>query len=345
MIHSFLWNALFLVSPTFFSSCSHFLFTSFFLLVEAYCDSMLGLCVSSDEWDNVLEVLDIMKRQGLTQERSSYRACLQACFEVGNGASAKEILNAMEQARVKPEPADVSLVVAAMCRNNKSQAGFWKQALSLLQSTEAGEITNGDNDKQVVPVEAYDAIFSCMAAERQWKHAVQLLRRMEVGSKNPKSGGSHPKPELSTYRSVLECCVAASQPEQAVQVLYSMKNHGVQPTVYAFELVISALSRKVMWRRAVQLLDLMGDMDIPKSVVTYNNVISACARGREVGMAKSLLARMRKEGVRPNVISFNSVISACAGTSRWKDALAVVDQCHREPGVSPDIYTYTNAMR
>jgi pentatricopeptide repeat protein len=306
---------------------------------------VLGLCVSSDEWDSVLEVLDIMKRQGLAQELSSYRACLQACFEVGNGASAKEIFIAMEQALVKPEPADISLVVAAMCRSNKSEAGFWKQALSLLQST-SGEITDGDGDKdkQVVPVEAYDAILSCMVEERQWKQAVQLLRLMEQGSK-PKSGGSYPKPELSTYRSVLECCVAASQAEQAVQVLYSMKNHGLQPTVYAFELVISALSRKVMWRRAVQLLDLMDELHIPKTVVTYNNVISACARAREVGMAKSLLAKMRKEGVRPNVISFNSVISACAGTSRWKDALELVDQCHREPGVTPDIYTYTNAMR
>ena len=306
---------------------------------------MLGLCVSSDDWDSVLEVLDIMKRHGLVQERSSYRSCLQACVEVGNGASAKEILTAMEQALVKPEPADISLVVAAMCRNNKSQAGFWRQALSLLQSTTA-EIPKGgrgNKDKQVVPVEAYDAVLSCMVAERQWKQAVQLLRRMEEGSKA--NFGSHPKPELSTYRSVLECCVAASQAEQAVQVLYSCKNHGYPPTVYAFELVISALAKKVMWRRAVQLLDLMGDLNVPKTVGTYNTVISACARAREVGMAKSLLAKMRKEGVRPNVISFNSVISACAGSFRWKEALELVDQCHREPGVTPDIYTYTNAMR
>jgi pentatricopeptide repeat protein len=309
---------------------------------------VLGLCASSNEGDSaVLEVLAIMKRQGLTQERSSYRACLQACFEVGNGASAKEILTSMEQALVKPEPADISLVVAAMCRNNKSEAGFWKEALSLLTST-AGENTDGDGnkDKQVVPVEAYDTILSCMVKARQWKQAVQLLRLMEEeeGS-NPKSGRSHPKPELSTYLSVIECCVAASQAEQAVQVLYSMKDRGLQPTLHAFELVISALSRKLLWRRALQLLDLMDATDVPKTVVTYNTVISACARAREVGMAKSLLAKMRKEGVRPNVISFNSVISACASTSRWKDALAVVDQCHREPGVSPDIYTYTNAMR
>lgn len=89
----------------------------------------------------------------------------------------------------------------------------------------------------------------------------------------------------------------------------------------------------------------MEEMKIPKTVVTYNTVISACARSREVGMAKNLLNRMRKEGIRPNEVSFNSVIGACASTARWKDALTVLDQCYREPGVKPNIYIYTNAMR
>ena len=118
-----------------------------------------------------------------------------------------------------------------------------------------------------------------------------------------------------------------------------------QPTVYSFELVIKALSQKLQWRRAIQLLDSMEESGIPKTLEEYNSVISACARAREVGTAKNLLVRMRKEGIRPNVRSYNSVISACASTLRWKDALTMLDQCHREPGVTPDIYTYTNAMR
>ena len=89
----------------------------------------------------------------------------------------------------------------------------------------------------------------------------------------------------------------------------------------------------------------MDEMQIPKTVVTYNTVISACARAREVGMAKNLLSRMRKEGIRPDVVSFNSIIGACASTARWKDALAVLDQCSEEPGVVPNIYIYTNAVR
>ena len=89
----------------------------------------------------------------------------------------------------------------------------------------------------------------------------------------------------------------------------------------------------------------MEEMEIPKTVVTYNTVISACARAREVGMAKNLLSKMKKEGIRPNEISFNSIIGAYASTARWKDALSLLDQIKFEPGVVPNIYIYTNAMR
>jgi pentatricopeptide repeat protein len=233
---------------------------------EAYCDSVLGLCVAYDEWESVLEVLDIMKRQGWTQERSSYSACLQASFEAGNGASAHDILQAMEKAAVDPTPSDIGLTVAAMCRNNHhhnhnrrptnrdnhtqtsttntnqpssaaaatpAPTGWWRKALGLIQSTATNTKVGGGNT--LIPVQAYDAVLECMVEERQWKEAVRLLRAMEEGSsfQHTKgqpipSGGFHPAPEVSTYREVIECCVTTNQAEQAVQVLYSMKNRGVK---------------------------------------------------------------------------------------------------------------------
>lgn len=89
----------------------------------------------------------------------------------------------------------------------------------------------------------------------------------------------------------------------------------------------------------------MDELDVKKTAVIFNSAISACSKAGEVGTAKKLLGQMRREGTKPNIYSFNAVMSACAGTSRWKDALTVLDQCHREPGVEPDIITYTNAVR
>lgn len=201
-------------------------------LSQAYCDKVLGLCVASDEWDHVLEVLEVMKRHGLQQGPSSYRACLQACFEAGNGSSAKEILSAMEKAGIDAEPVDIGLTAAAMCRNNMSEKGWWRKALNLLKDHSHGNdsintVTSHDNP---IPIQAYDAVLECMVEERQWKEAVRFLRLMEKGSVQTakKENGIYPKPAVSTYRAVIESCAGSNQAEQAIQVLTSMKNQGIK---------------------------------------------------------------------------------------------------------------------
>lgn len=252
-----------------------------YIYIESYCDSILGVCVAQDEWESVLEVLDIMKRHGFIQERSTYRACLQACLEAGNGASAKEILQAMDKAGVAPTPYDIGLTVAAMCRQKNdasttstyttsvdgttspsTNTGWWRKALALLKSSATNPeiVVDNNHPDNVIPIQAYNVILECMVEERQWKEAVRLLRLMEDGcaagtaaaapssptttrsisttststantsttTKTRPVGGYHPAPEVSTYREVIECCVATNQAEQAAQILYSMKGRGVK---------------------------------------------------------------------------------------------------------------------
>lgn len=171
--------------------------------------------MACNEWDSVLDVLEIMKDSGLQQEHSTYRAALQTCVDFSNGPSAAELLVAMKQAGQKPDSADVSLAVEAMCKNNN----MWNQALTLLKKT----AQDSDGSDDVVPVKAYDAVLSSIPSE-QWKSAVQLLHFMEKDK-------SHPNPAVSTYRAVIETCVAAQQAEQAFTILTSMSSKGLK--VYA----------------------------------------------------------------------------------------------------------------
>jgi pentatricopeptide repeat protein len=225
---------------------------------------------------------------------------------------------------------------------------------------------------QVIPIKAYNDVLDCMKKEKLWKEAVRCLRWMESGpSAKQQHISSHlppnsdagdnsidniikpygfiiPPPTLATYHAVIECCLAAQQTDQAVQILLEIPRSASKliPKTSTFQIVLTALSKKLQWRKALQLLDTMVELNVPRTVVTYNTIISACARAREVGMAKNLLSRMRtQDGLRPDEISYNSVIGACANTARWKEALALLDKCYREPGVTPNIYIYTNAMR
>jgi pentatricopeptide repeat protein len=315
-------------------------------LTQAYCDYLLAECVSHDEWDLVLDVMDIMKDSGREQVASTYTACFQACFQTANAASARDLLTAFVAAGLVPAPSDYALTILAMCRRDQVERGWWRKALTLLhdyqqQSTPRNVMVT--NKTQDLPLAVYDALLTCMVRDKQWKEAIRLLRSMEqTPSRSFEPSEAPTRPSLSTYRTVIECCVAANEAEQAVQVLQSCIKSGLTPTAFAFELVIGALTKKLQWRRALQLLDVMDELQVPRNVAMYNLILTACAKAKEADQTKALLQRMRRrDGLVPNIISYNSVLSACASTSRWRDALAVLDLVHREPGVTPDVYTYT----
>jgi pentatricopeptide repeat protein len=280
-------------------------------LTQSACDQLLAQCVAHNEWDDVLKLLEeVYKGQGLLQNRGTYHACLQACRQHPNGASAAEILEAMTIAGFVPSPAETSLAVAAL------------------------------HADPTAPVAAYNAVLQNSRRRMKWKEALRLLRHVEEFS----SKEEQPL-DVDTYKAVVECCLAAGESEQAVQVLQSCIRRGLVPTVSSFELVIQALTKRLQWRRALFVMEELMEDRVPKTLSMYNAILAACAKAKEVLQAKNLLVQMRKQGIRPNILSYNAVLAACASSRRWNDALAVLDQCHREPGVSPDIYTYTNAMR
>lgn len=303
---------------------------------------MLGLCVATDEWDSVLEVLAVMKNQGLSQIKSSYRACLEQCSKVNNGSSANEILVAMRRAGIEPDFDDVGLVVKTMCRSRS-----WRRAKSLLLETatkastevpvsdgrieDNDEAANADTDananadnevSNTMIVEAYNAVISGMKEEGMWKDALQFLALMEKGHTGPSSNkkekkednaairNPHPKPTLVTYNHALEACVSSAEAEQAVRLLMTMRDKGMQPSPHTFELVVRGLLKRSQWRRALQVLELMEEWGVPQSTRIYNNVISACAKAREVGQAMDLLKKMRMSSIKPDVITYNAV-SCC----------------------------------
>jgi pentatricopeptide repeat protein len=162
-----------------------------------------------------------------------------------------------------------------------------------------------------------------------------------------------PSPTVSTYQTVIECCLLNSQnnPQQidhAIQVLYdSYHTSGLKLSTGTCQGIVSALCKRLQWKKAVDVLNWMVGHDVcPRNIIIYNTIISACAKSRQVGMAKNLLHRMKtQDGIRPDEISYNSVIGACANTAQWQEALNVLDQCYREPGVTPTVFIYTNAMR
>jgi len=323
------------------------------ILKQEYCDEIMGMCVATNNWDEVLNILDIMKANQLEQQQSTYRMCLDQCHLVANVDSAVSILGAMEQANIRPEGQDLGMVVATLCKR-----GNWRRAMHLVkQSAEKnGKYLSEKNENQaqstternkfIIPIIDYNAILSLMAKTKHWKEALQFLSLMEKNSPD----NLHPKPYLSTYNIILEACNYASQPDQSMQILHTMLSPriNVVPDTHSYNLAIAACLKKQQWRRAIKILTMMSEADppVPQTTVTYNSVISCCAKAGEVQRAMSLLKIMRSRNVKPDTVTYNAVMSACAKSYKtWKDALTLLDELNREPGVNPDIVTYTIAIR
>jgi pentatricopeptide repeat protein len=148
--------------------------------------------------------------------------------------------------------------------------------------------------------------------------------------------------------------------ELAAELLQSMN----PSTPHAYEIVISGYGRRGRWSDANNLLQQMEDIayskssskdgidatsvhDCVPSLNVYQTVLTALAQGGQYDKVMSLLTKMRRRQVRPNVYTYNSLLNICAKdrTPRWKEALSLLSQCQREPGINPDLVTYTTAMR
>eukprot|EP00571_Detonula_confervacea_P012159 CAMPEP_0172311378 /NCGR_PEP_ID=MMETSP1058-20130122/14636_1 /TAXON_ID=83371 /ORGANISM="Detonula confervacea, Strain CCMP 353" /LENGTH=656 /DNA_ID=CAMNT_0013024537 /DNA_START=111 /DNA_END=2081 /DNA_ORIENTATION=- len=172
-------------------------------------------------------------------------------------------------------------------------------------------------------------------------------------------GGEVP---ASTYHAVIEaCCAGGLEPkrqkknskddriELAAELLQSMDDI---VTAHAHEIIISGYARRGRWQDASRTLSSMEEVlgssdDTKNNKAVYQTVLVALANANQFKQMNSLLTGMRRRGVKPTVYTYNSLLKICASDKvpRWKEALALLSQCQREPGVNPDLITFTTTMR
>jgi len=339
------------------------------ILSESERDALLVDCVvtsTKDQWREVLQwMMNNNNNNNNILSKTTYDAALQACFEHSFATRAVDLLTAMRRRassnnnnnddELEPDANDYALCILALCRkdvqqdhppsnhNSNNNASLWRQALALQQEFVDHNKQYDDDCTTDLPIATYDAILTCMVQEKAWKEAVRLLRFLEQPPPTPFHNKT--QPSLSTYRTVIECCVAAHQAEPALQVLQScITTSNLSPTTYSFELVIVALCRIRQWRRARHLLDQMEALGVPRNLPMYHALLQASSRAKEVAAAKQLLVRLERReppSLVPTTLCYNAVLSVCAATSHWRDALQLLDQLHRKPGVEPDVYSYT----
>lgn len=305
-------------------------------------ESLLALSAATNEWETYDMVFHEMTLSDFEIESGTYASILKECYSTGNGAAALKVLESMQSSSstVKPDQEHFRLSILALCRNNKTEKGLWKQALRLIHLA-AAAIENGEINGDPIRTDAYNEIIHCMGEDSRWEDALDLLTLMEEGT------GFHALPNLATYDRILESLTSNNQIEAATdQVLSMAERSTIRPTVYSFEIVLSSILRnrgRVDLKRALNLVDKMHECKIAAPTVLYNRIISACAKAKQLEAASDIFYKMKDQNIAPDTVTYNSLISAAANAGRTNAALRIFDMCRKDTGT--DIITYTNTIR
>jgi pentatricopeptide repeat protein len=302
-----------------------------------------------------------------TSKKSSYNNDAEKDFSMIL-KQLKEVAQLPDSVIKKPLGIEMKNVVLSSLKSSNSNDETWKQAWNIIhQYTKELSYLSLPDPNLIIPLEAYNSLLTFLTSSsdknmNMVNQAVQILDEMLMQSK------VHPLPDLTTYTIVLEATCSAFKAEQAVQILLSMKDDDLLPTLHMYEIVIAACVKKNHWRRATQLLDLiskdiqqqgtvsisMQDKEtISRISMLYSSVITSCAKSGEISKALKLFKDLRhqKLGFMP-ITSYNALMSACASSDRyWGDAIHIFDELTIAAKANstdvpiPDIYTYTIAIR
>jgi pentatricopeptide repeat domain-containing protein 1 len=124
-------------------------------------NTAIHACAGGGDWRHALELLEEMKKEGLSPDYHSYTAAMLACQRAGEWQTVLSLLQRME-ALGFPITTEAYGVVMAACVRSKD----WDQVPQVLLTMEAAGVSP---DHQFVEV-----LMKQLAAEGQWRTAIKV---------------------------------------------------------------------------------------------------------------------------------------------------------------------------
>lgn len=160
--------------------------------------------------------------------------------------------------------------------------------------------------------EHFTRALSCFSRCSRWKEALSLLADMIKCR--------HPPPDVHCYNAVISACCRAGKWPEALPILESMEEEGVDPDMNCYNGIMLGLSKAGQWQLALRFLKEARRRGLEPDVYSYSSCVSACDKGGRWKEALQLLGDMEEGGVEPNVVIFGAALSACGRKGRWREA-------------------------
>ncbi|KAF9596347.1 hypothetical protein IFM89_009025 [Coptis chinensis] len=133
----------------------------------------------------------------------------------------------------------------------------------------------------------------------------------------------------------------------ALEIYEDLLDKGPKPNNLSYELVVShfnvlltAASRRGIWRWGVRLLNKMEEKGLKPGSREWNAVLVACSKASETSAAVQIFSRMVEQGEKPTILSYGALLSALEKGKLYDEALRVWEHMIKV-GVKPNLYAYT----
>eukprot|EP00566_Odontella_aurita_P004775 CAMPEP_0113536096 /NCGR_PEP_ID=MMETSP0015_2-20120614/6066_1 /TAXON_ID=2838 /ORGANISM="Odontella" /LENGTH=762 /DNA_ID=CAMNT_0000435413 /DNA_START=463 /DNA_END=2752 /DNA_ORIENTATION=+ /assembly_acc=CAM_ASM_000160 len=198
----------------------------------------------------------------------------------------------------------------------------------------------------------FASLFNLYAQNAQGDKAERLLEQI-VGLH--KAGKLKNGPNEFTYRCVIDALAKSAAPERAEEILYRMRERGIEPNRFHYCSVLSAYARNGKARQCERLIQRMyesreaGILPDAPDVVAFNSLVYAWTNsgaGDAHSQARSVMDDMEKRGIRPNVVTYNCLLCAAKDGKEAEQMLQQMKELHEdgELEASPNTISYNYCL-
>ncbi|KAJ1723980.1 hypothetical protein LPJ53_001736 [Coemansia erecta] len=272
-----------------------------------------------------LELLDEMSQAGIEPDLAMRNVILEGVVSHNGLNAGLEEVKLMKESGMSPDGYTFSILLDAALREDRldelkrllaiSASQGFMPSIKLVRSLPFNPIETVDilaKRGALDTVRVYNTLIRAAMQNNEFKQVLQLIDHMRKQSVPP---------NVVTYGMLLDTLNKAGRLEQAKAVFSELiSKHKIKPDVHIFSIMVDACGRAGDIRSMFEYKNMMTEHGIPPSEYIYNSVLSALARQPKVDLAvlEATVDELvsAQPPVRPTVRTFNSIFAAFASCAR-----------------------------
>lgn len=311
-------------------------------------NTLMAIYTEEGEFRKALDVLDLVKEKGFEPSPVTYSTALLVYRRMEDGMGALEFFVELRERYSKREIGNdaehdwelefvkLENFIGRICYQVmrrwlvKEDENMTTKVLKLLNAVDSAGLRPSREEHERL-------IWAC-TREEHYVVGKELYKRIRE---------RFPEISLSVCNHLIWLMGKAKKWWAALEIYEDLLDQGPEPNNLSYELVVShfsillsAASKRGIWRWGVKLLNKMEDKGLKPQSRHWNAVLVACSKAAETAAAVQIFRAMVENGEKPTVISYGALLSALEKGKLYDEAFKVWNHMIKV-GIEPNLHAYT----